>query len=202
MKKELFNFSEAEARAFLEADGVRVLDYVETGDKYRLFGTSIGDTVKLRVYDDKVTFELEITVPDELQCVPCEIKFKTGNKDACPCCGTSIRDVMLRNKTFEEPFRRFESVYSSLLTAGLKIAQPVMMYVADNFTEEQAKVSYDKAVEEYGISKKALEKFEFIFEDGIMDKAKALKEVSGSVVTMKTLMGDDATAKEVEDFKK
>lgn len=200
MKKELFEYTPEEASAYMNSEGIRELDYVET-EGYKLFGESLTSTVKLRVNVDK-TFTLEITVPDELQCVPCELKYKTENLDACPCCNSANRDVMLRNKVMEEPFRRFEGIYSELLNAALRAAQPVCALVSDNFTIDQATKAYDKAIEEYNGVLELLKPFNWIFKEGIIDQIVEMKKEKINVQVMKELMGDDASAQALLDFSK
>jgi len=200
MKKELYDYSPEEAQAFMNFEGIRELDYVEA-DGYKLFADNVSNPVKLRAYADR-TFKLEVLVPEEVQCVPCELKYKTKNLDSCPCCGTSSRDIMLRNKVQEEPFRRFEHEYSSLLTAGLKVAQPVMAYVADNFGKEQAETMYSEAIKEYNQVLEAIKPFNFIFDEGILDKITAKKESEVNVKVMKELMGDDTSDQAILDFSK
>ena len=200
MKKELFEYTPEEASAYMNSEGIREIDYVETED-YKLFGESLTSTVKLRVYTDK-SYILEITVPEELQCVPCELKYKTANLDACPCCGSTNRDVMLRNKVFEEPFRRFEGIYTQLLNAALRVAQPVCSLVADNFTLEQSTNAYEIAIKDYHAVLKALGPFNWIFDDGVIGKVQELKKDSINVEVMKELMGDDSSAQALLDFTK
>lgn len=200
MKKELFEYTPEEAGAFINSEGIRELDYVET-DGYKLFGESITSGVRVRAYEDK-TFVLEIIVPNELQCVPCELNYKTANLDACPCCGTTNRDVMLRNKVLEEPFRRFEGIYSELLNTALRVAQPVCALVSDNFTLDQSKKAYDIALNEYKGVLDLLKPFNWIFEEGIIDRVKEMKESKSNVFVMKELMGDDSSAQSLLDFSK
>ena len=200
MKKELFEYTPEEAGAFINSEGIRELDYVET-DGYKLFGESITSGVRVRAYEDK-TFVLEIIVPNELQCVPCELNYKTANLDSCPCCGTTNRDVMLRNKVMEEPFRRFEGIYSELLNAALRVAQPVCALVSDNFTLDQSKKAYDIATKEYKGVLDLLKPFNWIFEDGIIDRVKEMKESKTNVFVMKELMGDDSSTQSLLDFSK
>ncbi len=200
MKVELFELSEQEAKQFIDTDGVRELDHVKD-DGYKTYGQAYSEPVKLRFYEDG-KFELEITVPDELQCVPCELKFKTTNMDACPCCGTSVRDIMLRNKVTEEPFRKFESVYSRLLTAALKMAQPLCAYIADNYTEEQARDFYNTAMADYNELIESLKVYKWIFEDGIIDRIKLMKEKDINVKVMKDVMSEESGEKAILDFVK
>lgn len=200
MKVELFEFSETEAKQFLDADGVRELDHVKD-DGYKTYGQAYSEPVKLRFYDTG-KFELEITVPEELQCVPCELKFKTANKDACPCCGTSVRDIMLRNKVTEEPFRKLESMYSRLLTTTLKIAQPLCAYIADNYTEEQARDFYSKAMVEYKDLIEGLKVYNWVFEDDIIDRIKLMKEKDINVKVMKDIMTEESGEQAILDFVK
>jgi len=200
MKKELYDYSMEEAQAFMNFEGIRELDYVEA-DGYKLFADNVSNPVKLRVYGDK-TYKLEVLVPEEIQCVPCELKYKTKNLEACPCCGVSNRDIMLRNKVQEEPFRRFEQEYTNLINAGLRVAQPVMAYVADNFSKEQAYEIYENARKEYDIALAAIGPFNFIFNDGILDKVTNMKESEGNVKVMKELMGDDTSEQALLDFSK
>jgi len=200
MKKELFEYTPEEASAFLDSEGIRELDYVETED-YKLFGENISNPVKLRAYADK-SFVLEIRVPEELQCVPCQLKYKTENLDSCPCCNSSNRDVMLRNKVHEEPFRRFEGIYTALLNAALAVARPVCAYVADNYTEKQARDEYKEAIEYYNSIIDQLKPFNFIFQDAILNKVKKLKDDKVNVEVMKELMGDDTDEQAILDFSK
>jgi hypothetical protein len=200
MKKELFEYSKEEASAYMNSDGIKELDYVETED-YKLFGEGLSNPVKLRAYGDR-SFVLEIVVPEELQCVPCELTYKTKNLDGCPCCGTANRDVMLRNKVHEEPFRRFEGIYSELLNAALRTAQPVCALISDNFTEDQARDAYAVAYQDYLDTLDALKPFNFIFEPGIMDKIVEMKKNEVNVKVMKELMGDDASEQALLDFSK
>jgi len=200
MKKELYEYSPEEAQEYINYEGIRELDYVEA-DGYKLFSDNVGNPVKLRAYADG-TFKLEVTVPEEVQCVPCELKYKTANKDGCPVCGTTNRDVLLRNKVQDEPFRRFEGIYSELLTSALKVAQPVMAYTADNFSKEQAYEMYETAKKEFDGVLSALKPFGFVFADGILDKVTEMKEKDINVKVMKELMGDDTNDQALMDFSK
>ena len=200
MKKELYDYSTEEATEYMNYEGIRELDYVEA-DGYKLFSDNVSNPVKLRAYEDR-TFKLEVLVPDEVQCVPCELKYKTANKDACPCCGTSTRDVMLRNKVQDEPFRRFEGEYTNLLNAALKVAQPVMAYTADNFTKDQAYELYDVARKEFDNVVASLKPFGFIFAEGILDRIVDMKDKDINVKVMKELMGDDTNDQAILDFSK
>jgi len=199
MKIELFDMTDKEARAFAESDGVRALDHVES-EGYRLFGTSIGDAVKMRHYEDG-TCKIEIQVPNELQCVPCGVKYLTEKTDCCPVCKTLSRDIMLRNKTFEEPFRKFEAIYSKMLTRALHVAQPLMLLVSDNFTEEQARHKFLQAKEEFDMLVADLSEFNFIFDNGIIDKIIAMKAEHGSVKTMRLLTNGDTSADAIQMFR-
>jgi hypothetical protein len=200
MKKELYDYSAEEATEYMNYEGIRELDYVEA-DGYKLFSDNVSNPVKLRAYEDR-TFKLEVLVPDEVQCVPCELKYKTANLDSCPCCGTSTRDVMLRNKVQDEPFRRFEGEYTNLLNAALKVAQPVMAYTADNFTKEQAYELYDVARKEFDNVVASLKPFGFIFAEGILDRIVDMKDKDINVKVMKELMGDDTNDQSILDFSK
>ena len=174
MKKELYDYSAEEATEYMNYEGIRELDYVET-EGYKLFGKNIQETVKLRVYEDR-TFKLEVLVPEEIQCVPCELKYKTKNLDACPCCGTTSRDVMLRNKVQDD--------------------------VADNFSLEHAEEAYNVARKEFDDTVKELEPYGFVFKEGIFKQITEAKEKEINVKVMKELMGDDASAQAILDFSK
>lgn len=199
MKIELFEMTDKEARAFMAGDKVKALEHVDA-EGYRLYGFGISDTVKMRHYEDGVC-KLEIVVPSDLQCVPCGIRFLTDRHDSCPCCKSSIRDVMLRNKTFEEPFRKFEAVYSKLLTQALHVAQPIMLYVADQITESEANTKYLQAKEKFDLISVESEEFNFIFDEGIIERVKGLKEDFGSVKAMRCLTRGDMTDASIQEFR-
>jgi len=202
MKKELFEYTQEEASAYLNMEGVHEIDYVKSEEEgYKLFSNGLSSTVKLRVCEDG-TFFLEVSVPDKLQCVPCELDFKTANRDSCPCCGTPIREIMLRNKVHEEPFRRFEGIYSELLNAALRVAQPVCAYVSDNFTYTQAVTAYKQARESYDAVINDLKPFNWVFEEDVLDKVTDIKKENTNVYAMKKLMGDEITEKSLLDFSK
>jgi len=200
MKHELFEYTPEEAKAFLDSEGSREIDYVET-DGYKLFGNGLTDLVKLRHYEDN-SYMLQIDVPEEMQCVPCDIKFKTEKLDECPACKTTTRDIMLRNKVHEEPFRRFEGVATRLMYAFLKVAQPLCAYTADNFSEEQALEAYNAGKLEYDMVLDEIKAFNWVFSDGIMEKIKAMKSKDINVKVMKDLMGDDSSEESLLDFSK
>ena len=198
MKIELFEITEKDAGEFLSQDGVRAID--DLGE-YRLFGR-LTDNVKLRQYGESKEYKLEIQVPVELQCVPCGIKYRTEKRESCPICGTLNRDVMLRNKTFEEPFRKFERIYTDMLNDALRVAQPIMMYVSDNFTEEEAKTAYLQAKEKFGLTFEELKYFSFIFDDKILEKVKALKVDNNNVKTMRILTNGDTSDVALNAFRR
>jgi len=202
MKKELFEYSPEEASAYMNSEGINELDYVQIeDDEYKIFGESVSSNVKLRIYPNS-TYKLEIVVPKVLQCVPCEIDYKTENKDGCPCCGTSNRDVMLRNKVHDEPFRRFEGIYTELLNAALRVARPVCALVADNFTIEQATIAHKEAKEDYDTVLESLKSFSWIFDDNVIFDVITMKGNNTNVESMKQLMGDEITEQSLLDFSK
>lgn len=200
MKKELFEYTQEEAQAFMSQDEIRELDYVKD-DGYKLFARNLQENVKLRLYEDGKAM-IEIVVPAQLQCVPCGIQFKTDDKETCPCCNTSIRDIMLRNKVTEEPFREFEYIYGKLLTASLKVAQPLCAWAADNFTEEFAIKSYSEAVKEREEVLEELNKFSWIFEGNIIDRIRGMKKEKENIAVMRELTGGDTSDASIADFKK
>jgi hypothetical protein len=203
MKKELFATTAEEATLYIDNGATQIDECVdENGKSYRLLAQSVTSPVKLRHYEDG-EYITEITVPAELQCVPCGLKYKTEKSDACPICGESHRDIMLRNKVFEDGFRGFERAYTALLNQSLRIAQPIMLYISGNYTQEEASEAYDKEKKGYDALKENMKVFDFIFKDGILKEVEELK-VSGksNLEISRTLTGGDTTKEALESFRK
>ena len=200
MKKELFEYTQAEAQAFMATDGVRELDYVQD-DGYKLFAESLQSNVKLRLYEDG-SAKIEIVVPNQMQCVPCGIHYFTDKNDKCPVCGTSTRDIMLRNKVTEEPFREFEGMYSRLFTAVLKVAQPLCAWIGDNFAEKDAIERFEAANKEYEDILEETKKFMWVFNPDVIERIREMKAEKDNVTVMRELTGGDASVEAIEEFKK
>ena len=200
MKKELFEYTKEEAQEFLAQEGIRELDYVQD-DGYKLYGESLQAHAKMRFYEDG-SAKVEITVPNQLQCVPCGIHYNTEKTDKCPVCGATDRDIMLRNKITEEPFREFEYMYGKFLTATLRVAQPLCAWIGDNYTEDFAREAHQKALEERKEVLEEMKKYSWFFADDIIEQIKALKAENNNVYTMRKLTGGDYSDEALLEFNK
>ena len=138
-----YELTEAEFDQYVTSQNLPLINAdTKSDDKYMMYGSSLSSDVKFKNYvgkNGKDAFKLQLTTPEEIQCVPCGIKFKSEkNPEQCPLCGEKIYDILDRNRRFEEEWTRYEQETTRKLEDDLREKQPALLVKYKLMTEEQA----------------------------------------------------------------
>lgn len=89
-----------------------------------VYGDSLAANIKYTKHlddDGEYSYYMDVDMPEEVQCVPCGIKFKTEKYSECPNCKEVVHEICDRNRKCQMEFMEYEGKATQLNQDLLKV---------------------------------------------------------------------------------